>query len=276
MARRIGRYTVLSLGVVLGLPGCMANMQTSSGADYLVRYPVMGGVANAAAPTSDLNAAVRQAADIEPTAHFPMKICLARINQFGGGLTDPPADELPVWGALEQKLGSGYGEFAVLNPLIASFAAANYVGPANESTGSRLAAEVRLGAARQHCDTAFLYSPEAHANSSDTPLQLLNLTVVGYFLVPSTGVKAEGSATGLLVDVRTGYPYAQLTGTSKTEIFTTGNSQGDALRNRQEMARVSAVADMVDKVPAALAVLREKLGKAKAGGTVPVSPSPPS
>jgi hypothetical protein len=275
MARRIGRYTVLSLGVVLGLPGCMASTQTSSGADYLARYPVMGGVSAAAAPTSDLHAAVRQAADIEPTAQFPMKICLARIAGFGG-LTDLPADELPLWGAVEQKLGSGYGEFAVLNPLIASFAAVNYVSPKTESMGSRLAAEVRLGAAREHCDTAFLYEPQANANSSDTPLQLLNWTVVGYFLVPSTGVKAQGSASGLLIDVRTGYPYAQLTGTSKSEIFTTGNSRGDAMRNRVDMARVSAVADMVDKVPGALAALRETLGKARAGGTVPVPPDPPS
>ncbi len=272
---RAVRNTMLSLGVAFGLPGCMASTQTSSGADYLARYPVMGGVANAAAPTSDLNAAVRQAADIEPTAHFPMKICLARIAGFGG-LTEPPADELPVWEAVEQKLGSGYGEFAVLNPLIASFAAVNYVSPKNESMGSRLAAEVRLGAAREHCDTAFLYQPEANANSRDTPLQLLNWTVVGYFLVPSTGVKAEGTASGLLIDVRTGYPYAQLTGTSKSETFTTGNSRGDAMRNRVDMARVSAVADMVDKVPGALAVLRDKLGKASVGGNVPSPPHPPS
>jgi hypothetical protein len=245
----------------------MATTQTSSGADYLARYPVMGGVA-AAAPTSDLNAAVRQAADIEPTAHFPMKICLARIGAFGG-LADPPADELPIWAAVAQKLGPAYGEFAVLDPLIASLAAVNYVSPKTESMGSRLAAEVRLGAAREHCDTAFLYTPQTEARSSDTPLQLLNWTVVGYFLVPSTGVKAEGSATGLLIDVRTGYPYAQLTGTSKSETFTTGNSRGDALRNRQDLARVSAVADMVEKVPAALAALRDKLGVASAGSGVP-------
>jgi hypothetical protein len=274
MARRTIRHAVLSLAAVFGLPGCMASTQTSSGAAYLARYPVLGGVA--AAPTSDLNAAVRQAADIEPTAHFPMKICLARISPFGGGLMDPPADELRLWSAVAEKQGSGYGEFAVLNPLIASFAAVNYVSPKNESMGSRLAAEVRLGAAREHCDTAFLYSPQTQANSSESPLQLLNFTIVGYFLVPSTGVKAEGSASGLLIDVRTGYPYAQLTGTSKSETFTTGNSRGDALRNREAMVRVSAVADMVDKVPAALEDLRRKLNKTSVGGTVPVPPNPPS
>jgi hypothetical protein len=250
--------------VAVTLGGCMATTQTSSGSDYLAQYPKTGSMPMAEArgdpaqATGNLDEAVRRAADVEPTAHFPMKICLARVTQYGG-LIEPPADELPLWGSLEDRLGPGYGTFAVLSPMVAAFAAINYARPAHEDPTSRLAADVRLGAARQHCDTAFIYEPHTSAVTKDTPLQLLNWTIVGYFIVPSTGVTADGSAQALLIDVRTGYPYAQITGVSQSETFTTGNSRGNAMQNHTNIARLSAIANLIGKIPGALASLRDKL-----------------
>jgi len=237
-------------------------VQTSSGSAYLANGPVTGGagsVAGATGPTSNLDEAVRRAADIEPTARFPMKICLARLGF--GGLTEPPPDEMPLWESLSDKLGQGYGEFAILNPLVAAFTGTNYDPPANLGGTGRVVAEIRLGAARQHCDTVFAYEPRSMGKTSASPLQLLNLTIVGYFVVPSTGVQADGTAQGLLIDVRTGYPYAQLTGVGHSETFTTGNTSSNAMSSHNDIARVAAVADLTRQIPDALRTLRDQLAE---------------
>jgi hypothetical protein len=214
-------------------------------------------------PTSNLDEAVRRAADVEPTARFPMKICLARLGF--GGLTEPPPDEMPLWESLSDKLGQGYGEFAILNPLVAAFAETNYVPPTNLGGTARVVAQIRLGAARQHCDTVFVYEPRTTGKTSASPLQVLNLTIVGYFVVPSTGVQADGTAQGLLIDVRTGYPYAQLTGVGHSETFTTSNTRGNAMSNHDDIARIAAVADLTRQIPDTLRELRYQLAEHRAG-----------
>ncbi len=255
-AHKLLRLSVAAPTLLLG--GCLASsVQTSSGSDYLARTPITGALHGPSAPTENLDEAVRRAAAVEPTAHFPMKICLARIDR--GGLSEPPPEEMALWASLGDKLGPSVGEFAILNPLIASFAATAYTHPANETMATRLVADIRLGAAREHCDTAFIYEPRAAGKLNDTPLQLLNWTIVGYFIVPSTGVQADGTAEALLVDVRTGYPYAQLTGASHNETFTAGNTRSDAMRNHEESARLSAIADLIKHVPETLETLRTRL-----------------
>ncbi len=245
------------------LAGCtMSAVQTSSGSDYLARTPAIGlPPAAAGEATTNLNEAVRRAADVEPTLQFPTKICLARIERFG--LTEPPPDELAQWEQLSEKLGPSVGEFAVLNPLVASLAATTYTHPANEAPLARMVADIRLGAAREHCDTAFIYEPSATGKTSNTPLQLLNWTIVGYFVVPSTGVQADGTVQALLVDVRSGYPYVQLTGQSHNETFTTGNTRGNAIVTHEDLARLSAVADLIKKIPDTLSTLRTRLSERK-------------
>jgi hypothetical protein len=161
--------------------------------------------------------------------------------------------------SLSGKLGNGYGEFALLNTVVAEMAAANYVPPAHETPVRRLVADIRLGAARQHCDTVFLCATTANVQRSVNPLTLLDLTLVGMLVVPSHEVNATAQASGLLLDVRTGYPYAQLSGVAKSGTVTTAQSQGDATRNHADEAQLEALGDMLRKVPYTLEGLRAKL-----------------
>jgi hypothetical protein len=186
-----------------------------------------------------------------------MKICVAR--QIGATLGSPPNAELQRLTALSDKLGNGYGEFALLNPVVTEMASANYIYPADETPVRRLVADIRLGAARQHCDTVFLYATSANVQRSVNPLTLLDLTLVGMLVVPSHEVNATAQASGLLLDVRTGYPCAQLSGAAKSATLITAQSQGEAARNHADAAQLDALDDMLHKVPDTLEGLRARL-----------------
>lgn len=250
------------------LTGCNAQTQMTSGSDYLARYgnntpQVQSG--QGGKPLS-LDEEVVKAATIEPNLHFPMRIGLVRIEN--GQLTGIPEDEFTLWSDLGAKLGGHYGQFVVIDPLGAEFAA-QAVSSGQEQQMSPLQHVVRLvrvGAARQHADAVLVYETKSTANKEDTPLQLLNWTIVGYYLAPSTSVHAQAITNALFLDVRNGYPYATLQGVGNSDTLTPSNTSRDAMLNHQVISRAESVKNLVEQIEPALKKLEaEAEGKSSSG-----------
>jgi hypothetical protein len=255
----------VSIAAMLALTGC-STIQTDSGAAYLAHSPpLLAPSANQpvgpAAPATnrlDIDAEVAEAAAIEPQARFPMKMGIARIEH--GHLTAIPADEGDLWLDLGHKLGSRYGSFVPIDPLIVEFATQAVSAPqANLSALQSVVRSIRIGAARQHVDAVLIYEPASHSQRGDTPLQLLNWTVVGYYLMPSTEIDAEGHVQALFIDVRNGYPYATLQGNGKSSGITASNMAQNSMQARGATAQLDAVKDLIGQVEPTLRQLDDAL-----------------
>lgn len=261
MRPMVGKCLSVSLALVLG--ACSATTQTSSGSNYLAAYPPPR-----AAPPSlpagrplSLDEEVARAAAIEPMAHFPMKIGLVRVEH--GGISAIPEAEGKMWQELAGKLGGTYGHLEMLDPLVAEFAEQAAGAPPNGGSLQNLVRRIRLGAARQHLDTVLIYEPAAKSRRESTPLELLNLTIVGYYLVPSTSIEAEATAHALLMDVRNGYPYARLEGRGASSGLAAGNQASDSMQDRSESARTEAVKNLVAQIEPTFKTLNQELASAK-------------
>lgn len=198
------KLTIIALALA-GLGACSVTLQTSSRADYLARYDASHEIANGA-PT-DVDEDIRRIAAIEPNLVFPARIGLARIER--GSLTALPADEAQIWQDLVVEMGDQYGEFVPVSPLIASM-----VGEPAAPGMDRAAAvisNIRRGAARQHLDYVVAYEVGSSRQQKANALALADLTIIGMFVLPSRTVEVEATASALMLDVRTGYPYATLT-----------------------------------------------------------------
>ena len=251
----------LSAGLLAVLCACSATTQTSSGSNYLANYPPQMSPPPAAPagrlPTLDEE--VAQAASIEPIARFPMKIGLVRVDH--GNISPIPEAEAKLWWALYNKLGNKYGQLEMLDPLVAEFAE-QAAGPRVTPYGynmQNLVRKIRLGAARQHLDSVLIYEPATSSKREDTPLQLLNLTIVGYYLMPSTEVQAEASVHALLMDVRNGYPYARISGRGSSSGLAAGNMVSDSMRDRSDIARTDAVKSIIAQIEPTLVKLDREL-----------------
>lgn len=196
---------LLAASALIALGACTTNLQTTSGADYLARYDASHEIANGAATAVDED--VRRIAAIEPTLAFPARIGLARIHN--GRLTALPADEARIWQDVVDDLGDQYGDLVPVSPLIASMVRE----PAAQGMDRSAAviAHIRRGAARQHLDYVLAYEVGSYRREKANALALADLTVIGMFVLPSRTIEVEASASGLMLDVRTGYPYATLT-----------------------------------------------------------------
>ena len=206
------KFTKLAFVAAIGalaLSACESYTQTTSGADYLARYD--GSYTPAEGGGSNVDADVRRIAAVEPDIRFPARIGLARIHN--GTLVGVPADEAYIWQSVAEDLGPLYGTFVPVSPLIA-----NMVRPEKDVDRSRrwrdpanAIADIRRGAARQHLDYVFAYEVGSSSDGKANAIALADLTVIGMFVLPSRSVDVEASASGILLDVRNGYPYATVT-----------------------------------------------------------------
>ncbi len=190
---------VFWLGAALMLAGC-GGPQTSSGADYIASRPEFRP-----APGNTVERAVFDAANVEPNLRFPARFGLARLQ--GGSLTNIPSEEAAAWLALAAKAGRSYGTFVPISPLIASMADSAESGTERYSGVDRIC----IAAARQHVDAVLIYEATGQATDKVTALSVLDLTIVGAFLIPTRAVGGQAKAYALLVDVRNGYPYGTAT-----------------------------------------------------------------
>ena len=240
---------VMSMAAALVLSalaaGCQSTVQTTSGAGYLAARPEFKP-----APGSSVERAVYDAANTEPALRFPARIGLARISYRG--LTAIPPEEGDKWLALAKDLGTTYGEFVPINPLIAEMAS---TGRTNDS----LVDTIRIGAARQHVDAVLIYEVTQNDRDRGTVLSVADLTILGSFLIPSRAIEGQATANALLIDVRNGYPYGTATSTAQQTGFVVNSGSSEKARDLAYAAGVDAVGKLTTDVKAMMARLKSEL-----------------
>ncbi len=246
----------------IGLAGLLAfaactTIQTSSGGDYVAARPgwavaAQGGASAkpGAAGRGGIERAVFEAANAEPLLRFPARIGLARIHQ--GALTTVPPAEADAWLELVRTRGAAYGEFVPVSPLVAQLTAASVGGDAVRSVVDT----IRIGAARQHLDAVLVYEVSGGWRDSATPLSVLDLTVIGGFLVPSRALQGRATAAAMLVDVRNGYPYLSTSAQAEEDGIWTNSGSTDRSVELMRRAQVEAVRRLTVEVGDAVERLR--------------------
>ena len=234
--------------------GCESYVQTTSGADYLSRYDETHQTASYS-DRADIDADVREIAAIEPTLEFPARIGLARIER--GRLTSVPADEGYIWHEALSDLSPLYGEFIPVSPLIAASVADRPTPERTRSSAINTIANIRRGAARQHLDYVLAYEVGSRKEEKANALALADLTVIGMFVLPSRSIEVEASASGLMIDVRTGYPYATLTAFSEKRGVSRAVSERSTGSAFADTAKERAVEKLADEFKITLSALAE-------------------
>lgn len=271
----IHRFAALSLafGASLLLAACGHQVQTTSGSKYLSAYDDSDVAIDREVAT---DAEVAAAADVEPQLRFPARLGLARIGEQG--LVAVPAAEAEAWRELAGRLGSGYGEFVPVSPLVAALATPESAAPATprvcghfgclENTADRLAQvvrQVRLGAARQHLDAVLIYETFGQSSETSNPLAVTKLALIGFFL-PTENVAAEGAAQAVLVDVRNGYTYGTASAVSEKPVgrITNVSDSDDVHRSARADVQARAVANLTGEVETMMRDLRLALAEQRA------------
>jgi len=251
---------LIAATALIGLGACSTTLQTSSGADYLSRYDASHEIANGA-PT-DVDDDVRRIAAIEPNLIFPARIGLARIEN--GSLTALPADEARIWQDLLEGMGDEYGEFVPVSPLIASMVSEPAAPGMNRAAA--VIANVRRGAARQHLDYVVTYEVGTSRREKSNALALADLTIIGMFVLPSRSVEVEATASALMLDVRTGYPYATLTTHADKSGVSRAISQRSTSLGYADTAKARAVAKLAQEFGGAMEGLEDRAAAMAAAG----------
>ena len=97
-------------------------------------------------------------------------------------------------------------------------------------------------------DYLFIYGDTVSDYTRENPLQLLDLTIVGAFVVPSREVRAFGKAAGALIDARTGSVlFIASADTEQTKMATCSNQEGESLKAVQN-ARESLNLRLADQL----------------------------
>lgn len=235
------------------LAGCEATTQTTSGADFLNARPEWAAQASAtpgqgASGPASVDRAVYDAARAEPLLRFPARLGLARVER--GQLTAIPPEEAEAWLALIKDAGPTYGSFQPISPVLVE------MGSFVVTAGARgVVDRIRVGAARQHVDAVLVYEVSGRATDRGTPLSVLDLTIVGAFLMPTRLVAGQAVASALLVDVRNGYPY----GTATTQADVRGMWSNAGSTSRSEELRQAAATEAVRKLTREVGTMMARL-----------------
>ncbi|MGF1629263.1 MAG: hypothetical protein ACFCUT_07315 [Kiloniellaceae bacterium] len=256
---------VLAAGL---LAACGHQVQTTSGSQYLAAYAPTGPQSQMA---GTIDADIAAVADVEPQLRFPARLGLARIEN--GTLTPVPHAEAEAWQALAERLGSGYGTFLPVSPLIAALAADEKAPRiprdsfrSYQRSLTEVVRAVRRGAARQHLDAVLIYEPFGKSEETSNPLAITKIALIGFFL-PTEDIEAEGSAQAVLVDVRNGYTYGTAAAIAEKPAYrlaSSGNTHA-ARRAAEGEAQTRAVANLTGEVEAMLRELRLALAERRSG-----------
>lgn len=244
-----------ALGIVcMSLFACQSTTQTTSGTDYLARYDAR----NQPEGSGDIEDALRRIASVEPTLTFPARIGLARID--GGRLSGIPAEEAEAWRAIGARLGSSYGEFVPVSPMVASMAASG-VGGVTDGVRQGTVNQIRMGAARQHLDAVLVYETYSKTSTKSNLLSMGDLTIIGGYVLPSKSSQAEGVATAMLIDVMQGYPYGTVsTAVDKESSLSSRWGWGsDDKQDMGEAVRTRAAVKLSGEVEQMIRTLRVQL-----------------
>lgn len=251
---------LLAATMLASLGACSATLQSSSGADYLAGYDASHEIANGMA--TDVDQDVRRIAAIEPTLAFPARIGLARIEH--GSITALPSDEARIWHDLVVEMGDQYGEFVPVSPLIASMVG-EPAAPGMDRAAAVIA-NIRRGAARQHLDYVLTYEVGSSREEKANALALADLTIIGMFVLPSRTIEVDATASGLMIDVRTGYPYATLTTHADKSGVSRAISEWSTSLDYADTAEERAVAKLAQEFGTTIADLEARAREMSEGG----------
>jgi hypothetical protein len=260
---------------VLTLSACAYSTQTTSGADYLSGYShepraTAAGLVGKDGVQLSLDEEIREIAAIEPALRFPARIGVARVEDRR--LTSVPTSELTYWGELAERLGEGVGEFAPVSPLIAAMVDSN---PTRGGGPAELIADIRRGAARQHLDYVLVYELSGDFTRSTNVLSAADLTVLGYFLLPSREVNIRGAANAILLDVRNGDPYGTAAAAVEDTDLARGSSAYERGRDGAERAKLAAVEELTGEVEAMITDLVAAFTAGEGRGAAQAEPVSP-
>lgn len=245
------RHLIIAICLAALASACSHNVQTSSGEQYLKRYPdSLSAGAHEGSGASVTDSAVRRASAVEPTLALPARFGLARI--VNGNLTNIPQEEAALWMEFAQKHPS-YGEFVPISPIIASFAESAVVNHGRRSREYRktvgdIVSTIRLGAARQHVDAVLIYEISASSDYGRTIFAFTDFTIIGMSLFPNRNVEAHGVANALLLDVRNGYPYGSATAEADLSSLSTTLGVDETRDELQAKASLEVVTNLVPEV----------------------------
>ncbi|MEM1224013.1 MAG: hypothetical protein AAGH40_14790 [Verrucomicrobiota bacterium] len=248
---------LLTVACLLGcliLTGCNQTTQTTSGTDYISKYPN-----NPTARTSSIDEEVKEIASVEPILQFPARIGVAKI--FQGELVNLHEEEALAWQEARSELGSDFGEFIPVSPLIAEMV---YTAPSQQGKpdAKEVVRKIRLAAARQHLDAVLIYEVFSKSSEQTLSTSIAYWTIIGAYVVPSEQVETVGYANALLLDVRNGYPYGTATATASMKDVNTLIGHYDQKR-RQEMT--TQIAASLNLVPETVEMFRTLKGKLPTG-----------
>lgn len=254
------QLTIISAAAILFLGACETSVQSTSGADYLARYNSSYDVADAS--SAEVDADVRRIAALEPNLIFPARIGLARFER--GKLTAIPEGEAHIWQDAVADLGAGFGEFVPVNPLIAALVEEKP--KAGTNPAAAVVGHIRRGAARQHLDYVLVYEVGTSRSSKANAWSVADLTIVGMFVLPSRTIEVEAMASGLMLDVRNGYPYASMTTYAEKSGTGRAVSQRSLKIDYSHTAAERAVETLADEFALALSELRLRAAETTSGG----------
>ena len=245
--------SVVLLALIL-LSGCESyTTQTTSGQDYLSKYPTQIGSNGSA----DIDREVRELANIEPSLRFPARIGLVKVHD--GNLANLTALEVEEWRAAKARLGERFGDFV---PVSAMIAEAVYEGPKTGGRGLQpreLMRKVRLAAARQHLDVVLIYEVFSSSKSEELASSVANLTIIGAYFIPSESIETTGYANALLLDVRTGYPYGTAAASVTKDGLASAYFKSQKRRGLSDANQLGAAIKLVPEVESMLRELIETL-----------------
>ena len=258
---------LIAASAALAIGACATSLQTTSGADYLARYDASHQTTDSL--TAEVDEDVRRIAALEPTLAFPARIGLARIHR--GTLTEIPADEAHIWQASLEDMGEQLGEIVPVSPLIAALVSdpatnGRHARSFDVNRAASVIAHIRRGAARQHLDFVLAYEVGSRQHRKANALSAADLTIIGMFVLPSRTVDVEASASALMLDVRTGYPYATLTTHAEASGLTRAVTNQSTRFAFVDSAEERAVEKLADEFAGALEALEARAATIEPAG----------
>ncbi len=239
------------VAAAIAFMGCDSTTQTSSGTDYLSRYPKVSELG-----PSNVNQEVREVASLEPILRFPARIGLARV--VNGDLSNLPSEEGEAWRDAANRIGPDFGEFVPISPLIAELVYGDRVQNSPRNT-SEVIRKIRLAAARQHLDAVLIYEVYSKTKRETLSSAVANWTLIGAYVVPSEKTETVGFSNALLVDVRNGYPYGTATATATRKNVFVAATAGDKKRGMEERNQIASNLNLIPEVENMMKNLKSEL-----------------
>lgn len=246
----------INVFLLINLLACSTHVQTTSGRDYLSRYPNQTALQQDKT-MRDIDQQVAEVAAVEPLLKFPARIGLAKVE--GEDLAALSQAEADLWFTAVERLGGEFGEFVPVSRLIAEMVYPSQKSAYNKRRLSNVIRKIRLAAARQHLDAVLLYEVYGKSSRRSNPFALLDLTIVGAYLSPGQSLKAEGYAKALLLDVRNGYPYGTAEGVATKEGISIRAGAHGRQADLYQRTVLEATDKLVQETEKLFLMLRERL-----------------